>query len=217
MLRGLAHYGAAQRGNSRPRTPAKVARETDLVALIQSRDVALRQQGANRIGLSPLHDDREPTILIVMPGKGLWRCMAGGCFATGNAIEFIERIDGQSFRHAFELLANGGKAAFEHAPEAPRKQTTVPRLTCPLEDEFERRGLVERREAGALGVFSRGPLRRASWLCSRAFPLHAFDELAPLATAVEVEAVNVHQALYPGPRHVHRAPMLSLSQQATTR
>ena len=121
----------------------RIKSETDLVALIQSRGVALKQQGANWTGLCPFHDDRETANLIVTPGKGLWRCMAGGCGATGNAIQFVERFDGLSFRHAFELLANGGKAAFEHAPEAPRKLTTVPRLPCPLEDSAEDAQLLE--------------------------------------------------------------------------
>jgi DNA primase catalytic core len=121
----------------------RIKSETDLVALIQSRGVALKQQGANWTGFCPFHDDRETPNLIVTPGKGLWRCMAGGCGATGNAIQFVERFDGLSFRHAFELLANGGKAAFEHAPEAPRKLTTVPRLPCPLEESAEDSQLLE--------------------------------------------------------------------------
>jgi len=103
----------------------------------------LKQQGANWTGLCPFHDDRQTPNLIVTPGKGLWRCMAGGCGATGNAIQFVERFDGLSFRHAFELLANGGRAAFEHAPEAPRKLTTVPRLPCPLEESAEDSQLLE--------------------------------------------------------------------------
>lgn len=121
----------------------RIKSETDLVALILSRGVALKQQGANWTGLCPFHDDRQTPNLIVTPGKGLWRCMAGGCGATGNAIQFVERFDGLSFRHAFELLANGGRAAFEHAPEAPRKLTTVPRLPCPLEESAEDSQLLE--------------------------------------------------------------------------
>ena len=121
----------------------RIKSETDLVALIQSRGVALKQQGANWTGLCPFHDDRKTANLIVTPGKGLWRCMAACCGATGNAIQFVERFDGLSFRHAFELLANGGKAAFEHAPDAPRKLTTVPRLPCPLEDSAEDSQLLE--------------------------------------------------------------------------
>jgi DNA primase len=124
-----------------PRIPeseiARIKEETDLVALIQSRGVALKQQGTNWTGFCPFHDDQENPNLIVTPGKGLWRCMAACCGATGNVIQFVERFDGLSFRHAFEVLANGGKAAFEHTPNAPKKQSTVPKLACPIEDTAE--------------------------------------------------------------------------------
>lgn len=121
---------------------ARIKEQTDLVALIQSRGVALKSQGANWIGLCPFHDDQDTPNLIVTPGKGLWRCMAACCGATGNAIQFVEKFDGLSFRHAFELLANGGRAAFEHNPEAPRIKTTVPRLPCPVESTAEDAALL---------------------------------------------------------------------------
>ena len=121
-----------------PRIPeteiARIKTETDLVALIQSRGVALSQQGSNWTGLCPFHEDKDTPNLIVTPGKGLWRCMA--CGATGNAIQFVEKFDGLSFRHAFEVLANG-KAAFEHGARAPMTKATVPRLPCPVEDTAE--------------------------------------------------------------------------------
>jgi DNA primase len=44
---------------------------TDLVALIQSRGVPLKQHGANWTGFCPFHDDKETPNLIVTPGKGL--------------------------------------------------------------------------------------------------------------------------------------------------
>lgn len=121
----------------------RIKTETDLVALIQSRGVALKQQGTNWTGFCPFHDDKETPNLIVTPGKGLWRCMSSACGATGNPIQFVEKFDGLSFRHAFEVLANGGKAAFEHAPDGPRIKTTVPRLPCPLEDTAEDAKLLE--------------------------------------------------------------------------
>jgi DNA primase catalytic core len=121
----------------------RIKTETDLVALIQSRGVALKQQGANWTGFCPFHDDKETPNLIVTPGKGLWRCMSSACGATGNPIQFVEKFDGLSFRHAFEVLANGGKAAFEHAPDGPRTKATVPRLSCPIEDTSEDAKLLE--------------------------------------------------------------------------
>ncbi|MFU8894708.1 MAG: CHC2 zinc finger domain-containing protein, partial [Luteolibacter sp.] len=68
----------------------RVKRDTDLIALIQSRGVVLKQQGANWTGLCPFHQDTDTPNLIVTPGKGLWRCMA--CGATGNPIQFVEKF-----------------------------------------------------------------------------------------------------------------------------
>lgn len=121
----------------------RIKTETDLVALIQSRGVALKQQGANWTGFCPFHDDKETPNLIVTPGKGLWRCMSSACGRTGNPIQFVEHFDGLSFRHAFEVLANGGKSAFERSPDSPRTKATVPRLPCPLEDTAEDVKLLE--------------------------------------------------------------------------
>jgi len=129
-----------------PRIPeteiARIKEQTDLVALIQSRGVALKQQGTNWTGFCPFHDDQENPNLIVTPGKGLWRCMAACCGATGNVIQFVERFDGLSFRHAFEVLANGGKAAFEQSGGIAKK-STVPKLACPIEDTAEDAKLLQ--------------------------------------------------------------------------
>ena len=129
-----------------PRIPeteiARIKESTDLIALIQSRGIALKQQGSNWIGLCPFHEDSKSPNLIVTPGKGLFRCMA--CEATGNAIQFVEKFDGLSFRHAFELLANGGKAAFEQAPDKPMtSRASIPRLACPLDEAASDAALCE--------------------------------------------------------------------------
>ena len=120
----------------------RVKRETDLVALIQSRGVALKQQGTNWTGLCPFHEDQNTPNLIVTPRKGLFRCMAADCGRTGNAIQFVEWHDGVSFRHAFELLAEGGKAAFTQI-NGHAKKTTVPKLPCPLDPEADEATLLE--------------------------------------------------------------------------
>ena len=114
----------------------RIKSETDLVALIQSRGTTLKKQGTNWTGLCPFHDDKETPNLIVTPGKGLFRCMAGHCGKTGNAIQFVQWHDGVSFRHACDLLSNGGKAAFEQT-NGKTKQSTVPKLPCPLKTSAE--------------------------------------------------------------------------------
>ena len=110
----------------------KIKRTADLAAVIRSRGVELKPQGGDLVGRCPFHDDHNPS-LRVTPGKGLWRCMSGACAATGNVIQFVQRFDGVSFRHAYELLKGGGAAVFTGAPTCqPVKKTTVPRLASPL-------------------------------------------------------------------------------------
>ncbi|MGH8021422.1 MAG: CHC2 zinc finger domain-containing protein, partial [Opitutaceae bacterium] len=91
----------------------RIKRETDLVAVIRSRGVELKPQGGDLIGHCPFHPhpDKHPS-LHVTPRTRLWRCVS--CGATGNVIQFVEKFDGVSWRHAFELLkaalAAGGAA-----------------------------------------------------------------------------------------------------------
>ena len=121
-----------------PRIPEseieRIKRETDLVALVRSRGIELKKHGtANWAGCCPFHDENTPSF-IVTPDKGLFHCM--GCGAAGNAIQFVQRFDGVSFRHAFELL-DEGNAAFASAPPEQLKKATVRRLDNPFEPDAE--------------------------------------------------------------------------------
>ena len=118
----------------------RIKRETDLAALVRSRGVELHKHGSKDFaGKCPFHQDDQPSF-IVSPEKGLFHCM--GCGAAGNAIQFVEKFDGVSFRHAFEIL-NAGPAAFSPPARArlrpigptdtPLKKATVPRLDSPLD------------------------------------------------------------------------------------
>ena len=53
-----------------------------------------------------------------------------GCGAAGNVIQFVEKFDGVSFRHAFELLAGG--AGFTAPPERRTGKLSAPRLPPPV-------------------------------------------------------------------------------------
>jgi DNA primase catalytic core len=129
-----------------PRIPEteieRIKRETDLAALVRSRGVELRPHGAKDLaGKCPFHQE-ETASFIVTPAKGLFHCM--GCGVAGNCIQFVQKFDGVSFRHAFELL-NAGKAAFSPPARArlraigptdtPLKKGTVPRLELPVNPE----------------------------------------------------------------------------------
>src|SRR5208283_242581 len=112
----------------------QVKRQTDLLALVRSRGVELAKHGTKDfIGRCPFHDDRNKPNFIVSPAKGLWHCMA--CGKAGNVIQFVQQHDGVSFRHAFDLLQQGGPAVFIAQPM--QKQSTVPKLPCPLDAEAD--------------------------------------------------------------------------------
>jgi len=117
----------------------RVKKATDLVALVQSRGIALKKHGAKDWkGLCPFHGDKDTPNLIVSPAKGLFHCMA--CGKAGNPIQFVQAHDGVSFRHAFELLDKGGAAAFASRPLM--KNATVPVLPCPLDAGAEDAALL---------------------------------------------------------------------------
>lgn len=114
----------------------RVKRGTDLLALVRSRGIDLvRHGGKDLVGHCPFHEDNDSPNFIVSPAKGSYHCRV--CGAAGNGIQFLERFDGVSFRHAFEVLANGGKAAFENAPSRPLKRASAPKLPCPLDPDAD--------------------------------------------------------------------------------
>jgi DNA primase len=116
----------------------RLKQSLDLAALVRSRGIDLKPHGnGHLIGLCPFHDDKGNPNLVITPGKGLFHCLA--CGAAGKPIQFVQKFDGISFRHAFELLDEGGQAAFSGSAE-PLKRTTVPKLENPLTpeaDDFE--------------------------------------------------------------------------------
>jgi DNA primase catalytic core len=112
----------------------RVKRETDLLALVQSRGIEMKKHGAKDfIGRCPFHPDQDKPNFIVTPGKGLFHCMA--CGKAGNAIQFVQFHDGVSFRHALDLLRQGGNAVFAARPLT--KQNTIPQLPCPLDAQAD--------------------------------------------------------------------------------
>jgi hypothetical protein len=65
----------------------RVKRSTDLVALIRSRGIELRQHGTkDLVGRCPFHADGQTPNLIVSPEKGLWHCMACGRRAMPSSL-----------------------------------------------------------------------------------------------------------------------------------
>jgi DNA primase catalytic core len=103
-----------------------IKRAVDVVAVIQSHGITLKQVGKDWLGLCPFHDDKKPS-LHVTPGKGLWRCMS--CEAAGNAIQFVARKENISDKEAaLKLLAAlpGVQRASRLEKENPSSAVAVP-------------------------------------------------------------------------------------------
>ena len=126
----------------------RIKQTADIAAVIRARGVELKRSGGDLVGRCPFHDDHDPS-LRVTPAKGLWRCMAAACGATGNVIQFVQKFDGVSFRHAFELLKSN--AAFNGAPScSPVKKATIPKLPAPVAGDADDQAAL--RQRGPEGV-----------------------------------------------------------------
>lgn len=76
--------------------------QTDIVSLIRSYGVELKQTGNDYIGCCKFHDDKTPS-LVVTPNKGLWHCM-GACDTGGSVIDWVMQADSLTFRDAVQKL-----------------------------------------------------------------------------------------------------------------
>lgn len=78
----------------------EIRSRADLVSLIRD-DTSVVRTGSSWMARCPFHDDRTPS-MSVDPVKGLYHCH--GCGASGDAISYIMRRDGQSFGDSVRTL-----------------------------------------------------------------------------------------------------------------
>ena len=57
--------------------------------LVEAQGIELNRHGADLLGLCPLHEDHEPS-LVVSPKKNLWHCL-GACQTGGSVIDWVMR------------------------------------------------------------------------------------------------------------------------------
>lgn len=135
-----------------PRLPnsfkAELLARTDLAGLI-GRDVALKRNGREFIGLCPFHRERSPSFSVV-PEKGFYHCF--GCSAHGDAIDYLTESRGMSFMEAVEELADaaGLDVPGRQGPPRPRRRAAPAPIVAPItpeamaeEDERARRKAFE--------------------------------------------------------------------------
>lgn len=82
-------------------TIADAKRQVDIISVIQSAGVDLRQRGAHHWGLCPFHGDKSPSFAV---NADLQRFHCFGCGASGDVLDFIRKINGCSLPEALKHL-----------------------------------------------------------------------------------------------------------------
>src|SRR3990167_7091466 len=97
---------------------AALKKSTDLVAVVQSRGVKLKRQGADFVGLCPFREEKTPSFHVT-PSKNLFHCF--GCGAAGSVIDFVMKKDGLTKQQAIDWLVkqSGGAIARAEPASAP--------------------------------------------------------------------------------------------------
>jgi DNA primase len=104
----------------------RIKRDVSVERLVEAAGVQLKRLGKNLVGLCPMHEDHNPS-LIVTPSTNLWHCPP--CGVGGSAIDWVMKTNGVSFRHAVELLRADPSLA---AGLPMARQGTVRKLPAPI-------------------------------------------------------------------------------------
>jgi hypothetical protein len=88
------------------RRPGRIDIETvrsraDIIALAEGYYLRLRKSGRNFKTCCPFHHDRTPSFFLY-PTQNRYHCF--GCQADGDAIDFMQRMDGCDFRTACQKV-----------------------------------------------------------------------------------------------------------------
>lgn len=100
-----------------------VRERTDIVQLV-SEYVELKKTGREFRGPCPFHQEKDPSF-YVNPAKGVYFCF--GCKAHGGIFNFVQEMEGLSFKEAVERLADriGYQVSYEAATPADMERRTA--------------------------------------------------------------------------------------------
>ena len=117
---------------------------TDLADLIASYGIEVKSAGSTKKACCPFHHEKTPSFNI-NERKGFYHCF--GCGESGDAIKFVQKMDGCSFVEAVKKLAGplGIKVEEREDPEAGRRK----RLYALMSEvaNFYHRCLLQTKEA----------------------------------------------------------------------
>ena len=125
-------------------TIEEVKARTDLGELASSYGIALQHSGATLKACCPFHSEKTPSFHI-NTARGFYHCF--GCGESGDAIKFVQKMEGLTFLEAVKSLASrcGVEIKEEVDPNAVRRK----RLYALMADlaQFYRRCLLKMKAA----------------------------------------------------------------------
>ena len=133
---------------------AKVRAATDIVAVI-AEHTDIKRSGRQWMARCPLHGERTPS-LSVSPDKGVYYCF--GCQRSGDAITFVQEIEGLDFAGAVEFLAGraGIQLRYTSADEGAERSRRRRLLEAVAKArDFYHQRLIDGRDAGAARQYLR--------------------------------------------------------------
>lgn len=141
-------------GQGRKSRREEVLARVDIVEVV-SRYVDIEARGRDWFGLCPFHTERTPSF-TVSPTKQFFYCF--GCSMSGDAIRFVEEMEGISTEEAYERLA-GRSPTLSQRGEEVAATAVVPRQ----QEEVVATAVVPRQqeEVAAADAPSQQELRRA--------------------------------------------------------
>lgn len=111
----------------------RIKRDVSIERLVQASGVALKKTGKDLFGRCPFHSPDNTPSLSVTPSTNLWNCL-GACKEGGDVFAWVRKMQGVSFRHAYELLRTDPSLA---AASKPVVKGTVPKLPAPVAPDAE--------------------------------------------------------------------------------
>ena len=93
----------------------------DILDVLQSEGLELLRRGKNHIGLCPFHTERTASF-VVNPERQCFKCF--GCGQGGDAIDFVMKLKGLSFRDTLQYLGISGGIQITK-PQESRKRKLI--------------------------------------------------------------------------------------------
>ena len=123
----------------------EIKARTDIAELIASYGIQVKHAGASWKACCPFHHEKTPSFNI-QPAKGFYHCF--GCGESGDAIKFVQKMDGLTFPEAVKKLADQLGIKYEEGKKDPEagKRKRLMALMAELA-QFYHRCLLKTKEA----------------------------------------------------------------------